>query len=291
MKKIILTGGTGFIGSHLVEKLLKLGFELVLIIRKNSKKIEKRLDVTWIEYDGTYKSLEEKSLKDVDLIIHLATFFKSNHDNATIKDLVNSNVLFGTHLLELATNIGCRKIINTSSYAQSIDDSEYNPQNLYTATKKAYEDILEFYTQAYEMQAISLVLFDTYGPNDTRMKFINLLIDAVKEKHEFKMSFGEQQICYVHVNDVVEGFVRTIELIKDCNKVGHRKYSIYTDEVLRLKELVQLVLQINESNIEVDYGYYPYRKREIMYFSPRYELLPGFKPKISIFEGVKGLLT
>ena len=90
-----------------------------------------------IQYKGSYNDLEE-NLKDeqIDIVIHLATHFTSKHRTDEIRKLFESNILLGTYLLEYMKNHEVKKFINTSTYATSINGRNYNPQNLYSATKK-----------------------------------------------------------------------------------------------------------------------------------------------------------
>ncbi|NLH00272.1 MAG: NAD(P)-dependent oxidoreductase [Chloroflexi bacterium] len=226
----------------------------------------------------------------IDIVIHLATYFTSKHKTDEIRKLFESNILLGTYILELMKNHGVKKFINTSTYATSIDGSNYNPQNLYSATKKAFEDILIFYVKSEKMQAVNLELSDTYGLGDSRPKFINLLLEAIKEDREFNMSPGEQEICYIHVNDVVRAYLRAIDmLVKDDTKEIDN-YSVYGDEVLTLNQLVSKVQDICGKNIQVNKGVYPYREREIMKFKPKYSRLPGWQPQVSLRQGIFEIL-
>lgn len=285
---ILVTGGTGYIGSNLVKSLLKEGHKVFLLKRKNSKILVNDERVIEVLYDGTYYSLEKINGK-VDIIIHLATYFLVNHKTENIENLLNANILLGTHLLEYASKHDIKDFINTETYAESITGIEYNPQNLYSATKKAFKDILKYYVDSNKMKCISLVLSDTYGPNDVRKKFLNLVLEVLKsENNEFKMSPGEQEICYIYIDDVIRAYIEAIKLISKLEEKDLKTYSVFGNEILTLNSLVELLEGLYNKKLKIEKGFYSYRLREIMKFNYSYiERLPNWSPKISLKDGVK----
>ncbi len=285
---ILVTGGTGYIGSNLVKILLKEEHKVFLLKRKNSKSLVNDERVIEVLYDGTYCSLEKINEK-VDMIIHLATCFLVNHKTENIEDLLNANILLGTHLLEYASKHDIKDFINTETYAESITGIEYNPQNLYSATKKAFKDILKYYVDSNKMRCISLVLSDTYGPNDVRKKFLNLVLEVLKsENNEFKMSPGEQEICYIYIDDVITAYIEAIKLISKLEEKDLKTYSVFGNEILTLNSLVELLEGLYNKKLKIEKGFYSYRLREIMKFNySSIERLPNWSPKVSLKDGVK----
>lgn len=287
---ILITGGTGYIGKNLVNTLLTKGNKVFLLKRKNSKNDIKHENLVEIIYDGTSASLEK--IKDkIDIVYHLATCFLVNHKTENLEELINSNILFGTQILEYMSKNNIKYFINTETYAESIIGEEYNPQNLYSATKMAFKSILKYYVDTYDMKAISLVLSDTYGPNDTRKKFLNLVVDTLRSQDlNFKMSLGEQEICYIYIEDVVEAYLETGKLILSLKDKELRTYSVFGNEILTLNNLVDSLEKIFGKKLNIAKGYYPYRLREIMKFNYKHiERLPNWEPIISLEEGVKKL--
>lgn len=290
MLNILITGGTGYIGKNLVSAFLNKGNKVFLLKRKNSINDIKHENLVEIIYDGTYNSFEIIREK-IDIVYHLATCFLVNHKTENLEELINSNILLGTQLLEYMAKNNIKNIINTETYAESITGEEYNPQNLYSATKMAFKSILKYYVDTYDMKAISLVLSDTYGPNDTRKKFLNLVLDALKSQDlNFKMSLGEQEICYIYIEDVVEAYLEAGKLILSLKDKELRTYSVFGNEILTLNNLVDSLEKVFSKKLNIEKGYYPYRLREIMKFNYKYiERLPNWEPIVSLEEGVKNL--
>ena len=133
---IIVTGGSGYIGSNLIDKLLSQNHKIVSLynITLPNKSHE---NLTWVKYDGSFNSLSHINL-EAQLIIHLATVFSHKTNEELIENMINANIKLGIHLLEFAKSNGVELFINTTTYATSINNSSYSPQNFYSATKKAF---------------------------------------------------------------------------------------------------------------------------------------------------------
>ena len=286
---ILITGANGFIGKQLTKKLFELGANVFVIIHKND---DLSLPIYKVVFDGTYESLSKPlSDKNIDIVIHLATYFLANHKADQINELIDSNVKFGTFLLELTKQNEIPFFISTSTYAQFYNHIGYNPQNLYAATKQSYESLQKYYEETSKTRFITLELTDTYGPGDTRPKFINLVLNSIREGGVFNMSKGEQEICYLFVDDAIDSYLKCIELLKKNIITDNSKYSVYPNEIYKLKDLVKEICSILDVKHEINIGYYPYREREIMTYIPSYPKLPHWKNKFTLKDGVNKLLT
>jgi len=280
---------SGLVGMHLTTKLLEGCAHVLTIINKNHDVIE---GVEMIYFDGAYGVLDAKlDGKKIDVIFHLATRFITNHKSTDLCGLIDANVKFGTFLLEVSSKLEVKYFINTSTYAQYFDHQDYNPQNLYAATKESFEAILKYYEEVNKStEYLTLELTDTYGPNDSRKKFINLVLDAAEKGGEFKMSPGDQEINYIFIDDVVNAYLTSITLLKKGIVKSGSRYSVFSDQVFKLKDLVNHIFDVLQVKIQVNRGFYQYRNREIMKFMPTYSKLPGWEPKFLIEDGIKMML-
>ncbi len=287
--KILISGAAGYIGSNLMKKLIGKKHKLFCLYN-NTKPCNINKQVELIKYDGTFNSINVINTK-IDIIIHLATLFSFKTSNEIIDKMMQSNIVFGVHLLEFAKSKNIKKFINTSSYAQSIDNKSYSPQNFYTSTKQAFEDILKFYTESRILKNITLSLFDTYGPKDTRPKFINLVLDALSKNEVFNMSEDNRNMRYVYIDDVTDAFCAAIDLLDNDIIDKSETYSVYGNEEFTLKELVNVICKITESKLRINPGAYSHREREIMFATPRFDKLPNWDPKINIENGIKNIIN
>lgn len=278
--RVLLTGATGFIGSRLARRCADYGYTVSTVVRSTS-------DVSTIAhivpeknrhiFDGTFGSVDTALQHAApDVVIHLASLFIAQHQPNDVANLVSSNVLLGTFILEAMISNGIRKLVNTSTNWQHFEDALYNPANLYAATKKAFEDILLYYVEAHSLSSITLELTDTYGQADHRRKIINLLIDAIRTDTPIGISPGEQLMDLVHVDDVIDAYMIACTLCMDI-PAGHRTYSVSSGLPIKLKDIVTLMGRICRKTIPVNLGVRPYRFREVMKPWMKGESLPGWK--------------
>lgn len=289
-KKAIVTGATGFVGCNLCRKLVLQDWEVYIISRKTSdytniEDIKDRINI--YEYTQNMADLIaffEKA--DADVVFHLASLFIAEHKTEQIDPLVDSNLKFGLHVLEAMKETNTSLIINTGTSWQHYHTNEYNPVNLYAATKEAFECLMKYYIEAENIRAITLKLFDTYGETDRRPKLINLLNQFADEKRELKMSPGEQVLDLVHVDDVTNAFIKAYEYLKSDTEVKNETYGVGTKNTIQLKELVKLFEQLTGKKLNVEWGGRSYRNREVMRLWNSYDTLPKWEIKIKLDEGL-----
>lgn len=291
--KILLTGATGFVGRNFVLQLHDQ-YEITALVRENSdiSKIESHCKI--YRYKDLDSILQLFQKEHFDGVVHLATLYFANHMPQDIKNLVDSNVYFGSALLEACKLNPPRFFINTLSAFVYANSKIYNPINLYAATKQAFYDICAYYTQVLPTTFSHLLLYDTYGNNDTRSKIFNLWHKIAKSGESLAMSAGEQRLDISHIFDVVSGYA---VLIKLCLENRVSKNRIYTLENKRytLRELAALFEKYTNSTLRIEWGVKPYRQNEIMEpisakDSNLLEKLPNWNPKISLEQGLKILI-
>jgi len=212
--KILVTGGTGFVGRNLVRKLVEKGYEIHCIVRLNSNvsNIDKRAKI--FRYDGNIDLLIDffQSQK-FDGVVHLASLFLASHTRYDIENLILSNIQFGVELLETCKISNVKWFINTGTFWQNYKNERYNPINLYAATKEAFEVIAKYYTETSELIFTTIKLNDTYGNDDTRNKLFNLWKKIALSGEVLEMSPGEQIIDICHIDDVINAYELLIEYI------------------------------------------------------------------------------
>jgi len=289
IKRTLVTGSTGFIGSHLIHRLISEGWEVHALLRSSSNK-EKLLpfvnSIIIHLYGGCISNLNQIFQKiKPDVVFHLASVFLSQHTSMDIDKLIASNVLFPTQLLDAMVSTGCNRIVNTGTSWQHAEQKDHCPVNLYAASKQAFEEILNYYVNAYPLKACSLHLFDTYGPNDPRPKLINLLNRNRLSGEKLAMSPGEQLIDLVYIDDVVEAFL-VAENYLEQQAHPHEVYSVSSGALLRLKDLVAAYEKITESQLNIDWGGLPYRPMEVMTPWRSGRKVPGWNPKVNLVEGL-----
>lgn len=282
--KILVTGATGFVGRHLVKRLLQLGHDVVLLVRHSSHYEDLGIDhvVYFDGNDGKEVDYLTASFKEehFDGIIHLASLYIAQHKPEQIKDLVLSNIYLGSALLEAAKVVGVKWFLNTGSIWQNYEaenySDAYNPVNLYAATKQAFMVMAKYYTETSKLRFCTLKLCDTYGPDDTRRKIFALFEQIAKTGECLKMSPGEQKLDIVHIDDVIQGFVSLAEMLNEEQSLLD-EYVLSCGTQMSLKEWAKHYAERKGVSLNIEWGGRPYRAREVM--APYVgNVLPNWKP-------------
>jgi len=295
-KRVLITGITGFTGMHLAKELLNEGYEVHGIIREASqtemlRKFVADRTVLHIYNDDQDNMMDIVGEVQPMIVYHLAASVLVKHSFSDLTNLINSNIAFGMKLVEAMVKNDIRFLVNTSTTWTHYQDKEYNPVCLYAATKKAFEDILVYYQEAYGLHVVTLELFDSYGKHDNRKKVFNLLRDAIKKKIRLQMTNGEQKMNIIYIDDLVKALIMAgRKMCIDCKFSG--RYVVSADEVLSLREVVDIFYSIiGEEKLRIEWGALPYRFREVIEPWSKGRCLPDWSPTISLYEGIKAFLS
>ncbi len=297
--RILITGATGFVGSHVLEILLENGKnEIGITLRTTSDvwRIRKHIE----KHDILLFYLDKESVDEIisifkpDIVIHMSVYYKRKHEYDDIEEMFNSNIIFPTKILDSMVKNGLRFFINTGTSAEFLPDTEYlhsrskiSPSNLYSATKVAFEEILKYYTLHLGIQAITLKLVYPYGPRDNPNKLIPYLIECAIRNETAKVTFGEQNLDYIYVKDVARAYKAAVEFIKRrWNK--YEVFIIGSGEAPSLREIAKVINEIS-NNLRVEWGAVPYDKSELYHVkadTTKARNILGWKPIFSLREGI-----
>ena len=289
----IITGATGYIGSHVLKYFLLEGWDIHIIADPrfgydNIKDVLSQIDV--FEYRGDVNSLCDyfKSV-DADVVFHLAAAVITNYKPEQVPVLIQSNIQFGTEILEAMKASSTRLFVGTGSYWQNYNSDEYNPVDLYAATKEAFEQMIQYYVDAHQFKAVTLKLFDVYGEDDTRPKIWTILSEIAGSDKSLDVSPGEQMLDLVHVSDVGPAYKCAYNYLKEKNCTCREVFGVFTGERISLKDAIKAFEYFSGKNIHVNFGGKQYKEREIM--KPINSLLPvpGWHPLINPMKGLEKL--
>lgn len=224
-------------------------------------------------------------------ILHLATKYIQSHTPEDIQTLIDSNIAFGSEILEATMDLKPRFFINILTFSQFANSHTYNPASFYDATKQAFYEIIELYKNAFkETRFLHILLYNTYGGNDTRDKILNLWDKISQNGEDLAMSAGEQCIDISHIDDVVRGLDMAIKSAEslDCSKI----YTLENFPRYTLKEVAKIFETATKRELKIAWGAKPYRKNEIFSpvssaDSPAFVKLPKYEAKISLESGIK----
>lgn len=288
MSKILITGATGFIGSHLLKRLIK-EHEVCAIVRENSDLWRiKGIDVLTMEADieSTRDVLSIFKKFNPKIVIHLATYYEKNHEPFDITPMINTNVLGIANLLEASKEFGVKLFINTSTcfvyeaYGCRIkEDYNLEPLNLYALTKIQSEELCNFYANN-NMKIITFRLFPPYGTMDKKLKLIPYIIGSALRDYPITLNNPNQMWDFIHVRDIVESYVKVL----DYNPINNNKiFNIGSgiavsigDIVKKIEELTDKKINVTWNNKKPDIGFLCAditKARKNLKWSPKYNIL------------------
>ena len=288
--KILVTGATGFIGQNLVKVLLDKNYEVHCIVRANSNISNISQKVTIFKYNENIDSLIKYfDAQKFDGLIHLASLFLATHTKDDISNLISSNIKFGTELLEACKVSDVKWFINTGTFWQNYENEDYNPVNLYAATKEAFENIAKYYIETSNLIFTTIKLNDTFGANDTRNKVFNLWNKIAKSGETLEMSAGEQIIDISYIDDVVLAYEVLITHLSSDQKEDfkNKEFVVTNNEKMSLKELSKVFEEATNTKLNINWGGRSYREREVMKPYDKGILVPNWIQKYTLEEAIK----
>ena len=297
--KIFVTGGSGFIGKHLIRKLQN---EHELIIYENfSNSSEEdflnllKNNISLIKGDMTNFSLLKKSLMNVDLVIHLAAKIDILESITHPNDTHKINVEGSLNILRCCVENNIKNFISASSAAvygnpTKLPVSEKtipNPVSPYGAEKLSLEFYVKAFANAYDMNCISLRFFNVYGKGQSN-EYAGVITKFMEKIHSNLpltiFGNGENTRDFIHIDDLVDGIVKSISNID--GKKGN-VYNLASGVSTSVKELAELMILISKKNLKLNF--IDSRPGDLLHSLASIELAKkelGFEPKISLEDGL-----
>ena len=303
MKRILLTGGAGFIGSHLVKKFLGLSYRVLVIddLSFGKRDLLPLFDakLEFVKGDITDKVLLANILEKFrpEIIVHLAAVhfipYCINHPARTSE----VNIMGTRNLLEYCRKVRPEVLFFASSAAVYPISAEANDENtpvgptdIYGLTKVVGEDLARLLCRETGVRTIVARLFNVYGANETNPHVIPEIVDQVKSgSREIELGNLSPKRDYVHVQDVVDAIMALLEKSErrfDIFNVGSgRDYSV-SEIIEQCKQVIGEELGIRQSKNRI-------RKSERMHLLAditKIQEATGWSPKIGLRDGLQELL-
>jgi nucleoside-diphosphate-sugar epimerase len=287
-KKILLTGATGFLGSHLLESFISQRFDVAIMKRSTSDifRISHLLGKIKIyDLDDVKTSIIVSDFKP-EIVVHTACSYGRNDESIT--EIIKSNLVFGLDLLEESIKNNVKTFINTDTLL---------PRNInyYSLTKAQFADWLKI--RSKKIQVINLKIEHMYGVKDGNKKFIPWLIkEMINGNTEINLTSGIQKRDFIYITDVVSVYNLIIQ--KSYSLTDWEEFDVGTNIFTEVKEFVLklanlLEIKFNKSIVpRLNFGSIPYREEEVMI--PKLEnsklLALGWEHKVEITDGVSKIL-
>jgi len=277
---VLITGGTGFLGSHLLKSFLMQNYNIILLKRSfsNTIRIQEHLNDI-ISYD--IDKIDLKSIfsnHTIDLIIHCAT----DYGRKVVEPLqiIQANLVLPLHLLQLTREYGVPLFINTDT----ILDKRVNH---YSLSKRQFFEWFELCTK--EIICVNIILGHFYGPFDDASKFATHIIhDLLSKKERIALTLGEQKRDFLFIEDVISAFEVIINTAKNYTP-GLYSYEVGSGDRIKIRDFVKHIREFCQNKETVlDFGALPYREHEVMEVSIDLRAIHklGWTPKFSLQKGL-----
>ena len=282
MKNILLTGSTGFIGSELLKYLSNYN-KVYITVRKKYKINLNNKNINKI-YFKSYKNLSYKIKKlKIDTVVHCATHYVKNHNFEDIKELSESNILFGNIILENLKIMRVKKFVNFSTVWENYDGKKDNCYNLYSAYKAGFGKIISFYKKENKnIKFLNLVISDTFGLRDKRKKLVNLLKTNYKRNLVTKVISKNLYINLLNVKDIINA----IKLILKKNYKSDT-YILKNKNNFKIYDIIKKIEKYSQKKIKVKWLSNKIIKEKIY----KFKTLKGWKPKNSDIKDIIRIIT
>jgi len=284
--KLLITGATGFLGSHIVKVLLASGHDIVILKRSFS-------DIWRIrEYVGEIQSFDvdihpvetvfEKCGR-FDCVIHTATSYGRRGESAS--EVFESNLAFPLRLLEAATLFNTTTFFNTTTTLHAC-------LNHYALSKRQFEDWGKIFAGQGKIQFVNLRLEHMYGPEDDSSKFTTWVIQScLSNVDRIELTLGEQLRDFICIDDVVDAYKLLLENNRQLG-TGFLEFNLGSGKAVSIREFVETAGRLTGTNTKFVFGAQKYRVNEIMHSEADISMLAGlgWKPKYDLIAGLKKMI-
>ncbi|UOE48197.1 NAD-dependent epimerase/dehydratase [Mucilaginibacter sp. SMC90] len=288
MKNVLLTGATGFLGSHILESLIEHGYAPIILLRSSSdtwriEHLKSKCEIFFLDELTDVPLIFEKY--NVDSIVNTATDYGRERSLSTI---LNTNLLLPLRLIEEGVKNGVKLFINTDSFFAK---EQFNQKYLsnYTTSKKILAVTLE--GVAGQLPIANVRLEHVFGESDSETKFVTAILKQVlQNKQEVFLSEGTQKRDFIYVKDVASAFITLLSTRE--NLTGYNEFEAGIGESITVKEFINIMGDISGTKSQLLFGAVKRHEGEIEdSFANNKDLLKlGWTPKYSVNEALYNMI-
>lgn len=263
-KTVLVTGGGGFIGSQLVERLVSAGAKVRAFVRYTSRNDlgllrlappEIRSEFEVVPGDLRDDMAVKKAVNGCDYVFHLGALISIPYSYVHPVEVVETNILGTLNVLNACREGGVTRLIHTSTSevygtAQYVPIDELHPlqgQSPYSASKIGADKLVESFFSAYELPVVTVRPFNTYGPRQSARAVIPTIITQAIANRTIKLGNLETTRDFTFVDDTINGFLKAAEV----DNVTGRVFNLGTGQEIKIGELAELIIEEVGSDAKV----------------------------------------
>lgn len=263
--KILVTGADGFIGSHVVEALVRAGYSVRAFVYYNSFNSWGWLDHCAADVKGNFEVFAgdirdphgvRASMQGCDAVLHLAALIAIPYSYHSPDTYIDTNIKGTLNIVQAARDLNVRKIVHTSTSevygtAQFVPITEEHPlqgQSPYSASKIGADQIALSFYSSFETPVVILRPFNTYGPRQSARAVIPTIITQIASgKKQIKLGSGHPTRDFNFVHDTVQGFIAALKSEQGIGEV----INLGSNFEISISETVALIAELMKVEIEV----------------------------------------
>lgn len=298
MKKVIVTGANGFIGTALCRELSNQGISVIAVVRneeENISNIENFSGLRVVYSDlSEFKNLHEKiSDRDVDVLYHLAWVGSAGPLRGNVEVQFN-NIRYTCDTVEACSKMNCKRFVFASSIMEyeieALMATDVTPgiNTLYSSAKVSTDYMARTIAGSLEIDYIRAVISNIYGPGELSPRLVNTSIRKLLKGEHCAFSAGEQTYDFIYIDDAAKTFVAIGE-----KGVTNRTYYIGSQNPKPLKDFLCELRDQVDPNIEIGLGEIPFNGVSLTYDEFNVHAVKedtGFVPTVSFAEGIKSTI-
>ncbi len=302
-KKIVITGGAGFLGSHLVSRCLREGYQVVLILKSTTDltRIKKYLpQLVCYHEDITNADRIKAVMKEVspDGVVHLAASNIRSGMTANDEEVVRVNVLGMRNLLTSLEEIPYSFFINTGSFLEYgikkyplVETDRCEPTELYSITKLAGTLYGQSVSKALDKPIISFRLFTPYGPEIQSGRLVHEIITRALRNEEIKLTQPTVTRDFIFIDDIIDAYMEGIQRAKEFSG---EVFNLGSGKPTSLGEVVDHVVRMTSSQSKITWGGFQNVRYDTDLWQAHMEKTFSnfdWRPKYSIEDGLSKTIT
>ena len=298
MKRILITGGSGFIGSHLTRECLRKGAKVAITTKYNSIFENIRVADIWSKIhviESDLRNLDTiKKINDfrADTVFHLAAYNDVGGSFSNVQESLTSNIIGTSNILENIKNykqfiyISTSEIYGYQKRAPFVESMTPQPISPYAIGKYGGELYANMHMRFYKKNIKIIRPFNAFGPWQSMKAVIPELIIKSLRGEEIKTTKGLQTREFNYVNNLVDGFIKCAESKKTFNNI----YNIGSNKETRIRDIAILIHKFTKTKSKLSIGKLKSRKTDISRMSANYNKFnktTNWQPSKSFVEGLK----